>query len=487
MRKSLIFALFVAPMIVGCSLEQSASMGNEQKDFPLQTKAVCTGDDMAEYMLSETDLQRFVKAKELAKPNVTVSEIVPIMFNEIPCLYVVQYEDGFEIISADKRSPIPIATCDTGIFNECNDPEGFGGHIESIAEQVWFSLNGYYDNPSPETEEYIQSSLDFWKLVNADSTYIANNSVEIKEEGDNSQTRDPNPNPDPGHWELIDVINEDILYDSIPHLTTTTWYQDFIYNEYCPEDIDSLGIMIGPCPAGCVAIAGAQMLYFLHNKLGVPASSPGSGSCTGYVFDNSYEQLFWNYHANTWENMVAPRCPYPGSDTYAALLVGDVGKRLNMNYSYYGSGAHMSDLVNNVFSPYGINSTYHYGYNSNIIISSLLSGYPVVCSGSRDAKGVNHIGHCFLIDGYKRVITKTTYYYEWSTDDPTIIRVHPFVPRKTEVTYSSPYIKYYCMNWGQWNTAPNDVWCSIYGVWQYSDYPPYQYEHKMIYNFSANQ
>ena len=37
MKKSLFFALFVAPMIVGCSLEQSASMGNEQKDLPLQT------------------------------------------------------------------------------------------------------------------------------------------------------------------------------------------------------------------------------------------------------------------------------------------------------------------------------------------------------------------------------------------------------------------------------------------------------------------
>lgn len=422
---------------------------------------------LSEYFLSDNDIQNYVSFRQLENKDLSILRIEPILFNDYPCLYVIQFEDGFDIISADKRSPVPIATCRTGYFDDCNDPEGFGGHLETIAEQVWFSLNGYLEKPSAEAEEQILSSVDFWKLIRADSTFISNARL------------DP-PGPDPGHWELVDVTREEIVYDSIPHLTSTTWYQWSIYNFFCPDDRDTLGI-ITKCPAGCVAIAGAQMLYFLHNKIGVPSTSPASGICTGHVYDSTVYQNFWNYSTSTWATMQ----PRNNSDTCAALLIGDIGKRVKMKYGWDGSSANTPDLQTFVFPFYGINSSLYNNYSSSIIVSSLANGYPLVCRGKRLAKGVNKIGHAFLIDGYKRFRTKTTYYYEWSTEDPTIIRQYPLIPRKTEVEYSSPHISFYLMNWGQWDTAANYIWCSLDGVWQYLDKPPYIYERKMIYNFSS--
>jgi len=245
--------------------------------------------------------------------------------------------------------------------------------------------------------------------------------------------------------------------------------------------MDTLGVVVD-CPAGCVAIAGSQMLYYLHSKDGIPITSPASGSCTGHVYDNSYVQSFWNFSSSTWSAMQTPRTYI--SDIYAALLVGDVGKKLNMSYAWNGSGAYTSDLKDDVFQPYGWNCVYSNAYLSNKIVSNLQNGFPVVCAGDREDRGINKIGHAFLVDRYKRYRTKTTSYYEWEYDDPNYPGLLPNIRPKTEISYGSPHISYYGMNWGQWNTTANASWCSLSGVWQYNNLPPYQYDRKMVYDFS---
>ena len=120
-------------------------------------------------------------------------------------------------------------------------------------------------------------------------------------------------------------------------------------------------------------------------------------------------------------------------------------------------------------------------YSANIIISNLENGYPVVCSAIRMDRGEH--GHAFLIDSYKRCRIKTITYYEWVYDDPGAGGHNP-VPLLREITYGFPYIKYYRMNWGMWDTGPNDTWCSLNGVWQYSTYPPYIYNQKKLYDFT---
>lgn len=476
-----LLCLFYFVFAFSCSSKGTLSLPeNYLSNYSALTKVAIEQGIQDEYYVTDNDLQNYVKFRILEGKykgqSVVLSSISPICWDSIPCLYVLQYERGFEIVSADKRSPVPIARNSRGVFSECDDPDGFGGHLSLMASEIFLSLKGLLPAASQGEEENIQGSLDFWLLINAQAPLISNNRL-----GSISEEANRGGHVPQGFWEMVIAESEEEVYDSIPHLTTTTWYQTSIYNLYCPEDRDTLN-HIERCPAGCVAIAGAQMLYFLHNKDGVPTTSPSEGSCTGYVYDHSYAQNFWNYSISTWGSM----SPRDWSDTCAALLVGDVGKRLHMDYAWDGSEASTEDLVAEVFSPYGWNCVYVDNYNSSIIVSSLQSGYPVVCAGHREVRGVEKRGHAFLVDRYKRTRTRTRITWQWIDLDGDPTNNPILLPPDDEFTYSSPHISYYGMNWGQSAIASNNTWCSLSGVWQYGSLSPYIYNRRMIYDFTTD-
>lgn len=480
MRKFLYVLLFFSFVYFAFSCSSKRNLNlleNHTRKSSALTKALVGRGIQEEYYVTENDLQNYVKFRILEAKckgqSVILSSISPIRWDSIPCLYVLQYERGFEIVAADKRSPVPIAINSKGTFSECDDPDGFGGHLSLIASEVFLSLAGFLPPASQEEEKNIQESLNFWLLINKQTPIVSNNKLDSISEGANRGGHFPQ-----GFWEMVIAESEEEVYDSIPHLTTTVWHQHNIYNLYCPEDRDTLNSIVR-CPAGCVAIAGAQMLYFLHNKDGVPSTSPSQGSCTGYVYDNSYIQNFGNHSTSTWASMSSISVV----DTCAALLVGDVGKRLHMDYAWDGSGAYTEDLVDDVFSPYGWNCTYLDDYSSSIIINSLQSGYPIVCAGCRTVRGVDKVGHAFLVDRYKRTRTRTRITWRWVDLDGDPTNNPILLPPDDEFTYSSPHISYYGMNWGQGNSIANNTWCSLSGVWQYGSLPPYNYNREMIYGF----
>lgn len=479
--KRIFIGILLLSVMIGCTPRQGFDYIETDNDYLLLTKASLDRKSDS-YSLTEADINNYFLFKQLEGKSkgkeLKLLDIIPIYWEDMACLYVLQYEEGFDVISADKRSPIPLAEVACGTFEECNDPNGFGGHLNLMAEEVWFSLNGYLTDLSPEAEENTLSSLDFWRMVNADSLFISEN----VDTTNNRLGYRFIPDIPPGNWVLVSVSTVEEVYDSIPHLTSTTWHQKGIYNYYCPEDHDPEGYNV-KCPAGCVAIAGAQMLYYLHFKDGVPLTSPANGSCTGYVYNHNVVQSFWNYSSSTWSMMQPPRSQY---DTYAALLVGDVGKRLHTSYTWNQSGATLVSLKDSVFQPYGWDCVYSNSYSSNNIVSNLLNGYPVVCAGNVNANG-NGDGHCFLVDRYKRSRVKTTSCYEWEYVESNYSGPLPYVPPRTVVTYSSPYISYYGMNWGQFVTTNNASWCSLSGIWQEGNQPPYQYNREMIYDFSIIQ
>lgn len=433
-----------------------------------------------DYSVGEFDLKNLIRFKELERANRKVLEIIPIEWEGVPCMYVLQYDRGFEVFSSDKRSPFPLVVSRDGTFpRERTDEDSFLGHLDMMAEQIWFLKEGMIGDPSdPETVELINSSLDFWRMVNADEEFLRQNGKRIgKRIPPDTSLFIPE-----GHWELIGVSTSEEVYDSIPHLTQTRWHQWNPYNDYCPIDRDSTHTHYRKCPAGCVAIAGAQMLYYLHFKEGKPTSSPTTGYCTGTVYEGDVNQHFDNDSSITWALMSAPS----STGYYEALLVGDVGDKLDMNYGYYKSGAYTSDLVEDVFEPYGWESTYVDHYDADIIVSSLLSGYPVVCAGRRLQLGEpGKVGHAFLVDGYKRSRTKTISTYDWVYDNLNYPGFYPYIPPRLSVSYGTPYITHYKMNWGQGEESPeNDVWCSLDGIWQYHDNPPYSFNRQMVYDFS---
>ena len=256
-----------------------------------------------------------------------------------------------------------------------------------------------------------------------------------------------------GHYEFSGTYDTIEYYDSIPRLTTTNWHQYASYNLYCPYQSNS---SILNAPAGCVAIAGAQMLYFLHNKFGVPTTAPSEAYVYGHVGDSNYNWDQYNYTSAIWSTMA-------NSPGYAAPLIANVGKRVGMNYGDDGSSAYTSDLVNGVFAPYGISCTYT-SYNTTNLRSSLIQGIPViVCAQAMD--GQEMTAHSFIIDRYRRYRTLTQYCFVWvwDTTPPGVPLIEH--PNQYEYVYSSPYINMIGMNWGWGSYFNNGEWYTLTGDW----------------------
>jgi hypothetical protein len=178
-------------------------------------------------------------------------------------------------------------------------------------------------------------------------------------------------------------------------------------------------------------VAGAQMLYFLHYKLGVPKYMYSVGSCTGWAGGKNYNYSFYFNNADTtvWDEM-AKLTPYMEASTSAtnksAILLGYIGYSVGMIYDTKSSGATTSDLVGDVFTPSGIKCSY-VGYDATKIVSSLNSGMPVIirADGTKTVKKILGIkvkttysnGHALIIDGYESDGTTTYFRMNWGFVD----------------------------------------------------------------------
>ncbi len=455
----------------------------------LITKAM--GGVNEDYQVTNDDIVNYIKYKSLEgisrRKESIVKDVVPILWQDVPCLYAVVYERGYEVISADKRSPLPLMKDEEGVFELPTEDTPIGFHLYTLAEDVWLSLyqNKSFGEPDNETIDNIESSLLFWKLISADYKTVVGQATQTKSSRDTIIL-----DPDHGHWELIGTTTQTEVFDTSAHLTTTWWHQYYPFNEFCPY-YSSIGF--DRCPAGCVAIAGAQMLYYLHYKIGVPTQSPSTGYCTGFVHINLpgeqlYTQTFSNYISNTWDYMQSNWDP--NLTRYAAKLIGDIGKKVNMEYSTgpEGSCASLENLRDSAFIAYGIHCSILNYYSGSFIKGNLEMGYPVLCGGFRqntrnEGNTRGKIGHAFLIDRYIRVRNKITFLYEWIFDDPGQSPGYPIMT--ANVVYDSPKITMYQMNWGNgYDYNYNDVWCGMNGMWQYGDHL-YTINRRLLYNCRA--
>lgn len=379
-------------------------------------------------------------------------------------LYIsIRPSGGWTIYSSDTRVPAIVAQSDRGSFEELMQIDGARLWIQSLAEDMAVIKN-LPDEELNFSKEEIANNTAFWKSISSPDEYIKENLLPTTKALKDSITLVS------GHYEYSYSTSYTEDYDSISSMITTYWHQLYPYNQYCPLKSDNSE----KAPAGCVAIAGAQMLYFLHKHYGVPTTAPSKAYCDGNI--NSYTWAQTNYTTDIWE--------YMDYGLYAAPLIADVGRRVSMKYGDRGSSAHTEDLVNKVFAPYGISCIYT-TYNTELLKSSLINGMPVLLRASAKTED-GTTGHAFIADKYKRTQTVTINYYEWINDSETNDKPSSLVPEKIEYKYSSPTINMIGMNWGWGYYQGNDnEWFSLTGDWICTIMPSYNwtiYRH-MIYGF----
>lgn len=389
-------------------------------------------------------------------------------------LYVSSRQDGGWIMYAsDTRVPAVVAQSESGSFDDLKQIDGARLWIQSIMEDMSL-IRRLPDGLLNFSREEIAGNRAFWESISSPDQFVRNMLL--------PKTRiidDLVPVPTNGYYRFAGSYTYTQVYDFLPRMITTDWKQAHPYNIYCPRRSDR----DENAPAGCVAIAGAQMLYFLHKHYGVPTTAPSEAYCNGDITSYTWSQ--YNYTTTIWDDIAE-------EDVYATPLIADVGRRVNMEYGNSVSLARTSDLVDNVFAPYGISCTYT-GYNVDLLKNSLLDSVPVLLSAfsNNTATGATgRVGHAFIADRYKRTRTVTKNCYEWVYDSIPSDKPIPMVPNMETYTYTSPSISMIGMNWG-WGSMYNDEseWFSLTGDWIKSPSSTstnnWNINRNMIYNFQV--
>jgi hypothetical protein len=211
-----------------------------------------------------------------------------------------------------------------------------------------------------------------------------------------------------------------------PLLGELKWNQAPIYNDSCPYDEQAEAYDGYRCPAGCVAIAMAQIIRYWE----YPAHGTGS-KCYLAEYGNgsnhygNYGTLCADFENTTYDYTLMPnQLTSSSSDAEkqaVTQLIYHCGVALNMQYGPSASGAYtvlrdyflnMKDGAGNDYTDARIALKNHFGYSQvqgiskddytetewiNILKEQLSNWQPVLCSGQDISANA---GHAYVCDGY---------------------------------------------------------------------------------------
>ena len=460
-------------------LLSTALISCQQIDFD-ENFIVKSKEELAlDFNVSLADVNTFLEISESNNSLGISWNIEPVIYSGDTLLYIVNYDqaNGWKIISADKRTQCVFAEENTGEFELDKLNPGIATWIDDLAERIFvLKKHGEFDTSDV--------SYNIWSDIK--------NYRSFKSQKDDIKTMIPPDGIDPenGYWQLVSITSTALPSFQVGPLVNTKWGQGTPWNSCVPYNRE----YTERCLTGCVAVAGAQMLYYLHYNISKPLNMYSVGSCYGWSEDDasSYYFNFSNSNSTTWDLMAKKYYDAGGQDRVSTLM-GFVGNSINMDYSDEGSSASTGDLESYIKS-YNIDCNYT-DYNYSTVLSSLNSNMPVIVRAERFDKwvsflGINlwktYVGHAWLIDGYETTRTEYTRTYEWVVIDngeptePSMYIIEDY-GEKTETYVSAT--TYLIMNWG-WDGSGDLARYSLISDWE--PYPDrnYIYDRKMMYGFN---
>lgn len=369
--------------------------------------------------------------------------------------YVVNYDDGWDLLSNDRRAPLVLASSSVGNFNinqieQANNLNDYWSDIEK-------SLTKLKSVPTSENDTLGQG----WNAL-----YVQNGSVKeediVKTKATFNETY-PGTN---GYWVLLESETRTISDEISSRVITNNWHQDL--NSFIPQKQNEQQDSVH-CKVGCVAVAGGQYLYYLHERNNNPRymvdNVTYNHSTKTYSFSGNSENV-WQYMTNILYG-----------DYYVSIMLGYIASEIDMNFGINKSTVNEMNLSNFINRMYGYNFSW-YPYSASTIINKLKQmGAVVAVADGYDYAEQENCAHAFLIDGYRVLTTETTSTYGWVGEDNLgqdtndrdpggNIVGYGFITTQTEETTTSTIY----MNWGQSITLYNNIGFNVYATnWTMGD------------------
>lgn len=420
------------------------------------------------YSVSEDDAIKFAKA---VHPQMNY-QIAPYVSDKDTLLYLINYDSGWLILAGDKRINPFVAESGHGQFSFDTTNENLKVWIDSYADEIRVIKN----DDREEDNEYTK----LW----ANISHQHNGGIKPK-------TR----NGEEYKWAVITYIYCDTMYynTSISHLVSTKWGQFGPWYNKLPTDASANN---GRCLTGCTAVSLSQMIHYMHYHLGKPTGlyhtiNISKSTISGKTSDIGFSRSDYTPVSSRWDAMATDSTT--GNVEYVQNLMLDVGNRLNMKYSGYGSFANPSTSAMSYY-----NLTYSQSaYNFQNVLNDLQNSKPVLVSARyyQPSTGT-YPGHTWLIDGlvvkishytmvkhfeYTENWMYETEYYDSFDDLRRIYNINSEYDI-IELDGGTTTTNYLLMNWGYDGYGDDDYFSSYPSdAWNYGF--DYNYDKTIYYNF----
>ena len=494
MKRKLLFLALLFVGLVGCTYNTlpddvaTPIVATEQGfDLGFATRAeVFDGQSLdSKYFVAEEDLESFLNYKQQhSDKKIIVKDCTPYGFDGSHTLfYVLNYADGWEVVSADKRTQATLA------YGEGKRTFSMGADNTNEAEKLWMNMlasdvlqkRQRSDSTNNKSFNIIKDDLeinnvDWWNCLSQSNSTRSGNTPILG----------PITPPSGLYRYLVGHVTDTTLVQQINPLIQTRWGQQFPWNTKCPESSEFSYIHV---PAGCVAVAGGQVLHYLRNKYNatffIPQSAIASGNLNNYQisFSNSLSNAIWGAMALTDDEYVAGWTD--GPTQLVATLLAWIGNKINMNYGDTVSTASNVRLMENVFESFNISWKHNEGYDYNVITEQLVEKkLPLIVDANVENE---HIGHSWIIDGFRKLYySHTPYYYDsprfLGHAEVSMLTIEDGQPGEP-VTHN--YEGFLHMNWG-WNDHDtyDDYFYAAPSNWTPDgETSPYNVDVDLYYNF----
>lgn len=335
-------------------------------------------------------------------------DIEPIKDNVDTLAYLVNYENGWELLSADMRTDPVLITCDSGNIG-----------IEEL-----------YSNPAQIA--YMNNLMSDMKILAENPEPVTKANIPLRANSTPPMTY----TDEDGNWWVY--VGRELNYSENyfqDHLIETQWGQgeNGIWNVCLPYKNQSKS---QHCYAGCVVVAAAQVLHYLHSKIGVPAKSPVNSTCDKYIENDNLvlnsSDFTLGPETDCWDEMPLTQYQTGATDDdyrKVSSLFLKLGHGFKVKYTSGGAATSLPNMKNYLSSAYGIKcdiQTTRMDYSSfkKQIFSQKLPVVAAVTSTTIDNNtGAENTGkHAIIIDGYHQQIDHYTYTYRCGPPDTGIYR-----------------------------------------------------------------
>lgn len=369
----------------------------------LSEKAITTDIDVRSDLKGSSDLNSFDVSQAMVelyikadKNNSKIVSIEPYTLDGTTCFYIINFVQGFKIISADTRiQPILAQSDKDNLYLSGLNDRGVISWLEDTADKIRI-----LKIKNPATGEDFS---DLWSNF-------------IPEESHAPQTRSLDPNQEYIWIKVVDLSSQPYsYYVNVNHLMTTDWGQGSPWNSSMPYDRTYHNDL---CLAGCASVAVGQVLYYFHNLNNTPNDlwhniSISSTSAYGNYWTVSLSKSGYTSNSSHWSQM--PLNSVGSYTSYVSDLLLDLGVRLNTYYSkensYVSEG---NDYSIQNLNQCGLSSSFS-SFDYSTVKNNISIGKPVIVKSLSSSLGWIASGHIWVIDGCKdylnQLTTTTTYYY----------------------------------------------------------------------------